>query len=250
MGPKFLVVTGDGVNCERETSFALEQAGGECKIIHINDLLETPKLLHSYQGLIFPGGFSFGDELGSGQILALKMRYGLGDELSHFLERPKAVLGICNGFQVLVKLGILPFKSTSGAALALDRNRGQRFIDRWVDLEVNTHNKSPWLNGLPGFIPMPVRHGEGKLTLPKNDKQNLAEQILEQNLWAFRYLEDINGSFERIAGLTDPSGWVLGLMPHPEAASFAPQQGSDARSKKTLPAFNLFSSIIKSLKSV
>jgi phosphoribosylformylglycinamidine synthase subunit PurQ / glutaminase len=247
MSPHFLVLTGDGVNCERETAWVIRESGQQATIMHINDLLDQPKKLLDYQGLALPGGFSFGDELGSGQILALKMRYRLNEVLERFLESPRAVIGICNGFQVLVKLGVLPHKTLKAPTMALARNDHGQFLDRWLDLEVNKQNSSPWLTQLPDFIPMPIRHGEGRLSAKKEDEARLLGELMEKNQWAFRYLEDVNGSLGRLAGLTDESGWVLGLMPHPEAASFAPQTGSDFAVRE-LPAFKLFTSIKHALQ--
>lgn len=242
----FLVITGDGINCERETALAFEKAGARVRILHINQLLETPSELEHVQGLVFPGGFSFGDELGSGQILALKMRHRLADALTRFLEQPRAILGICNGFQVLVKLGVLPFKELKRGGVALARNDHGQFIDRWVELEVNHRSPCAWLSDLPERVAMPIRHGEGRIVLDPSKQTELARELEQKELWAFRYTEDVNGSHQRIAGLTDESGWVLGLMPHPEAASFGPQAPFRVL-QGTLPAFGLFTSIQKRL---
>lgn len=244
MKPLFLVITGDGINCERESAFVLEQAGAATKIIHINDWLESPELVLSSQGLIFPGGFSFGDELGSGQVMALKMRYHLSEVLEKYrAQGPRAILGICNGFQILTKLGLLPFGELQSQSVALTRNDHGRFIDRWVELEVNQKSHSPWCQNLPPTLKMPVRHGEGRLVV----NPELQAAINQKNLVTFRYCEDINGSFDRIAGLCDPSGWVMGLMPHPEASSFSPQFGPIKGEVQTMPCFGLFESIVKSL---
>jgi phosphoribosylformylglycinamidine synthase subunit PurQ / glutaminase len=249
MKPLFLVITGDGINCERETAFVLEQAGASSKIVHINDWLVSPELLLSSQGLVFPGGFSFGDELGSGQLMALKMRYRLSEVLEKYRSMgPKAILGICNGFQILTKLGLLPFGELKAQSVALTRNDHGRFIDRWVELEVNQESHSPWCQNLPQTLSMPVRHGEGRLVLASGQEQEQARMLNEKNLVTFRYSEDINGSFERIAGLCDPSGWVMGLMPHPEAASYSTQFGPRGSTIEKMPSFAIFQSIVTSLK--
>jgi phosphoribosylformylglycinamidine synthase subunit PurQ / glutaminase len=249
MKPLFLVITGDGINCERETAFVLEEAGATTKIVHINDWLESPELLLSSQGLVFPGGFSFGDELGSGQLMALKMRYRLSEVLEQYRQQgPKAILGICNGFQILTKLGLLPFGQIEAQSVALTKNDHGRFLDRWVELEVNQSSHSPWLQNLPKKLSMPVRHGEGRLVLAPGLENAQAKELADKNLVAFRYLEDINGSYERIAGLCDPTGWILGLMPHPEASSYSTQFGPGGREIKKMPCFGLFQSVVQSLK--
>ncbi len=249
---KFLILTGEGINCEGESDFVLRQAGAQTKILHVRDLLERPKYLEDFQGLVFPGGFSFGDELGSGQVLALELRHRLQDALQEFLQKPRAVLGICNGFQVLTKLGVLPFKKTDEQSIALARNDHGKFLDQWVELEVNTKSHCHWLQGIEETLSMPMRHGEGRLLLPQNASSEMKKQVQEE-LWCFRYKKDVNGSFDRIAGITDPSGWVLGIMPHPEAASFRVQSSKQerltpAQVMEPLPSFALFKSILKALK--
>ncbi len=216
MGPSFLVLSGDGINCERETASAFEMAGAKAKVIHINDLLKAPTLLREFQGLAIPGGFSFGDELGSGQILSLKIKYGLEQEFFHFLEEKKPVIGICNGFQVLTKLGLLPnFREERKVALA--RNIQGQFIDRWVSLKRVEKNVCVWTKGMEEFC-LPIRHGEGRLTLRPGREEVIYQSLKGAGQIALEYTEEVNGSYRSIAGLCDPTGLVLGLMPHPEAA--------------------------------
>ena len=216
--PLFLVMAGDGINCERETAAALELVGASVKIVHINDLLEVPQMLAAVQGLAIPGGFSFGDELGSGQILALKIRHGLGDAFFKMVEDKKPVIGICNGFQVLVKLGILPFPSEPARKLALASNESGRFIDKWVTLNVNLQSVCQWTKDLPfDSFELPIRHGEGRIVFRNGQEDDMYQTLVEQGLIPLTYTEDVNGSYGRIAALTDPSGMVLGMMPHPEA---------------------------------
>lgn len=211
--PLFLVLTGDGINCERETAAAFIAAGGQTDILHINDLAKTPQRLMDYDGLAIPGGFSFGDELGSGQIMALKMRHVLGDRLTDFVKAQKPIIGICNGFQILVKLGLLPFPDAP-RRVALAANAQGGFTDQWVDMVVQK-TASPWLQNLAGqTITMPMRHGEGRLVL--QNPQDL-QTLQDSGQAPLIYTEDVNGSAGRIAALTDPSGMTLGMMPHPEA---------------------------------
>jgi len=212
--PLFLVIAGDGINCEKETAAALRLAGGKAEILHMNDLAAAPEKMAQYDGLAVPGGFSFGDELGSGQIMALKMRHKLGDALHTFVTAQKPVIGICNGFQILVKLGLLPFPDQTERCLALAPNSHGSFTDKWAGMTVQkTH--SPWLKNLEGrTIALPMRHGEGRIVL--KDPGLLA--TLQKNGQApLVYTEDVNGSAGRIAALTDPGGMILGMMPHPEA---------------------------------
>lgn len=229
--PLFLIIAGDGINCERETARAVELAGGSAKIVHINDLLAAPETLKAVDGLAIPGGFSFGDELGSGQIMALKIRHKLGDAFFNMVRQKKPIIGICNGFQVLVKLGLLPYPESSERIVALAANEQGSFINRWVEMNVE-ESVCLWTQGLPKKrIRLPIRHGEGRIVF-KNSAQY--EEIKSAGLIPLTYTEDVNGSHERIAALTDPSGIVLGLMPHPEAFMFqatAPSPVSDVLSQ-------------------
>ena len=214
--PRALILTGDGINCERETALAFTQAGAYSSIVHINDLLARPALLGDFQILALPGGFSFGDELGSGQILALKLKHGLSEELQRFSEKQYPILGICNGLQALVKLGLLPRIPNKSFALA--PNIQGHFQNRWVGLYPNRANPSPWLRNLPNKMQMPIRHGEGRLVSDATERQ-LSPYI------ALTYAEDVNGSLFNVACLTNKMGNVLGLMPHPEANIFNLSRG-------------------------
>ena len=214
---KVLVLTGDGINCERETARAFSLVGAEAKIIHCNDLLESPKTLHNFQAIAFPGGFSFGDDLGSGQVLALKLSLILGDELKRFVNDKKPVIGICNGFQALTKLGLLP-DPFAPRSMALAKNASGHFLNRWVDLEVEKNTICIWTKGLQGTIPLPIRHGEGRVVFTKGEEELIHRRISQAGQVVLRYGDDVNGSYGRIAGVCDSSGLVFGLMPHPEAA--------------------------------
>jgi phosphoribosylformylglycinamidine synthase subunit PurQ / glutaminase len=217
MKPKILILTGDGINCERETARAFSLAGADPVILHNNDLLMDPKSLHRYEALAFPGGFSFGDDLGSGQVLALKLSLQLGDELRSFIEAKKPVIGICNGFQALTKLGLLP-EPFGVRIMALARNSQGHFIDKWVELEPEKNSVCIWTRNLTGPFPLPVRHGEGRVVFTRGEEEIVHRRLSQQGQVALRYGEEVNGSFARIAGVSDPTGLVFGLMPHPEAA--------------------------------
>lgn len=211
MKPTAIVLTGDGINCGDETSFALQLAGFESLLTHTSDLLGNPKLLKDAKLLALPGGFSFGDEIASGKVLAIKLEAALKESLKEFVSQGKLVIGICNGFQCLVQLGLLPEAEKDGTRLAsLSRNSGKKFINRWVQLSVDSKVSCPWLEGLTEFD-LPIRHGEGRLSPAKDSEDWVKKQA------PLRYSIEINGSFDRISGLTNARGNVFGLMPHPEA---------------------------------
>ncbi|WP_462324814.1 phosphoribosylformylglycinamidine synthase subunit PurQ [Desulfoplanes sp.] len=232
---KTLVITGYGTNCEKESAFAAQQAGSDqTDIAYFSDLAAEKFSLIDYNFIIFPGGFLDGDELGAAQAAALRWRYtktssgmSLENELKKFLASQGIILGICNGFQLLVKLGLLP---ASGGRyferqVSLSHNDSARFEDRWVHLKCNPLSPCVFTNGLDTLY-LPVRHGEGKL-ITKNDQ--VLKELEQANLIALQYIDpgskeptqaypaNPNGSPLGIAGLTDPSGRILGLMPHPEA---------------------------------
>lgn len=211
MKPTAIVLTGDGINCGDETSFALQIAGFDPLLTHTSDLLSNPKLLKDAKLLALPGGFSFGDEIASGKVLAIKLEAALKDSLKEFVNEGKLVIGICNGFQCLVQMGLLPESEKDGVRLAsLARNNGKKFINRWVQLSVDSKVSCPWLEGLTEFD-LPIRHGEGRLSPAKDSEEAVKKQA------PLRYSLEVNGSFDRISGLTNSKGNVFGLMPHPEA---------------------------------
>ena len=213
-----LVLCGDGINCERETALAFEVAGGTPHILHVNDLLAKPERLHDFQGMAFPGGFSFGDDLGAGLVLGLKLREKMGDHLRQFIAAQKPIIGICNGFQVLSKLGLLPDFS-GPRSMALAPNIQGQFIDRWVKMDVHSKSICKWTTGLTE-IELPVRHGEGRVVFTQGQEASIFARLEAQGQIVLQYQEDINGSYAKIAGICDPTGLVLGLMPHPEAYLF------------------------------
>lgn len=217
--PKTIVLSGYGLNCEEETAFAFKLAGGEADIIHINNLIVQPKKLKQYQVLAIPGGFSYGDDTGSGRAFANKMKSRLLAELNSFIKKDKLIIGICNGFQILTHLDLL--------AGALVHNTSARYLDRWVDLKVG--NKSPWLKGIKS-LSCPIAHSEGKFFV----SDELMAKLKKKQMIAIRYTKgeickhqnlpaNPNGSLEDIAGLTDKTGKILGLMPHPERSIFFTQ---------------------------
>src|SRR3989344_1616806 len=226
--PKVIILSGYGLNCEEETKFAFEWAGGEADIVHINDLIAKPKMLSQYQILAFPGGFAYGDDTGSGKAYANKFKNHLSKELKEFLSRDTLVIGICNGFQIITSLGILPG--------ALTYNKGGKYLDRWVDLKTPSYAKaskgkinSPWLKGIKK-ISLPIAHGEGRYVITPQEYKNLKENkqiaftYTKGEICHFQNLKaNPNGSDYDIAGVLAYNGRVFGLMPHPERAMFSHQ---------------------------
>lgn len=214
---KVMIISGEGINCETETAQAFQKAGAQTQIVHVQEWMRNPSLLDQYQILAFPGGFSYGDELHSGQIMALDLKYTVKDELKKFIDKRGLILGVCNGFQILMKLGIFE-NQTQERTMTLFHNDSFKFQDRWVKCSV-PDSRCVWTRGL-GEMSLPVRHGEGRIILKGDEatQKDHFRKLISMNQIALIYNEDINGSYSRIAGLTDITGQVLGLMPHPEAA--------------------------------
>ena len=228
MKPKAIHIVGYGINCEEETAFAFEKAGAESKFVHINDLIEKKNLLDEAQILVFPGGFSYGDDTGSGKALANKIRNRLSEEILKFVEKDKLVVGICNGFQVLVSLGLLPAtnKNYGKKEVGLLYNTNARFECRWIRLKMNS-KKCIFTQGIDE-IDIPIAHGEGNFYASKE----ILKKINQNDQVVFKYIKENgqlangefpynpNGSLEDIAGICDETGRILGMMPHPERAIF------------------------------
>ena len=246
-----LILTGFGINCEEEFAAAYRLAGAEATIVHLNQVLHGQVSIHDFDILNFPGGFSFGDDLGSGVVLANKLRYRqhgpdgrtLLDDIKQFIADGKFVFGICNGFQVLVKLGLLP--NLGGNVLpevTLTHNASGRYEDRWVTLRVNPAAHTPFLKGID-TLEVPVRHGEGRLVIPDEATQ-AAIEAAGLNCLSYTdfdggatdvYPFNPNGAALNCAGLTDPTGQVFGLMPHPEAFLSAYNHPDWARRRRARP---------------
>ncbi|WP_218136838.1 phosphoribosylformylglycinamidine synthase subunit PurQ [Hymenobacter terrestris] len=248
-----LILTGFGINCEEEFAAAYRLAGAEATVVHLNQVLHGHVSIHDYDILNFPGGFSFGDDLGSGVVLANKLRYRkndqgrtLLDDIREFVAGGKFVLGICNGFQVLVKLGLLPdLAGTATPEVTLTHNASGRYEDRWVRLQVNPKSTTPFLAGMD-TLEVPVRHGEGRLIIGSPEA---AAAIEARGLNCLSYLDEAgaptagyprnpNGSDLHCAGLTDTTGRVFGLMPHPEAFLSLYNHPDWARRKRADPGLS------------
>jgi phosphoribosylformylglycinamidine synthase I len=223
---KALVLTGYGLNCDYETDHALKLAGAESHRVHINDLIHGKKKIEDYHILVFGGGFSWGDDHGAGVLFAAKIKLNLQQPLERFIQSGRLVIGICNGFQALVNLGLLPGFNGNyrERRVALIANTSGNFIDAWVNLKVNPHSPCVFTRGI-SQIELPVRHGEGKLYASDEDMTAL----FRENLVVAQFADETgteadgqwpanpNGSLGDVASICDPTGRIFGLMPHPEA---------------------------------
>lgn len=209
------ILTGFGINADVELARAFELAGAHAELLPVTTLVDEPNRLKDLQILGFPGGFSFGDHLGSGRVLAQMVKQRLKDDLAEFTARGGLVLGVCNGFQTLVKMGILPnLNGDWTPETTLIGNDGGCFQDRWVGVSYNPRNTSPWVQGL-GEADLPIRHGEGRFQV---SDPAILKALHEKDLIAVTYRgPNPNGAVDAIAGITDPTGRIFGLMPHPEA---------------------------------
>jgi phosphoribosylformylglycinamidine synthase len=232
---KVCIVRVGGTNCDAETQRSFDDAGAKAEIIHLNHLVEKGDLL-KYDVLVFPGGFSYGDYVRAGAILAKGFLAKLGEDLETFVEEGKLVLGICNGFQVLVETGLLPGFNEAGdypqAALATNIPIGYRC--RWVHLKYENSSKCVFTNKIPKgkVLRIPVAHAEGRFIISREKEKECLERLLDNDQIVFRYCDEKgryaegkypdnpNGSFFDIAGICNPEGTVFGLMPHPERAHY------------------------------
>ena len=236
MVPRVAVLFGFGINCDHETKAVFEMVGAQAERIHVNRFVSGDADLSTYDILAVPGGFSFGAHLGSGRLLGNRMRFAMRESLMSFVNAGKPIIGICNGFQVLVKTGLLPGPETGRSPDFLQRgsltlNDSGRYEDRWVTLEFDPKSPCIWTKGMDR-IECPVRHGEGKYVMPSSED---LDRLSEHHQLTVRYVDPStpvgagitdeplpyplspNGSMRNIAGICDASGLVFGLMPHPEA---------------------------------
>ena len=231
------VLFGFGINCDRETAAVFDMVGGTSERLHVNNLVQGNRSLEEFDILAVPGGFSFGDHLGSGRLLGNRLRFALREQLQKFVRSGKPIIGICNGFQALVKTGLLPGPENASLEpdliqrASLTLNNTGRYEDRWVTLEFDSQSPCIWTKGIQR-IECPVRHGEGRFVMPTNSE---LDRLSTNHQLTVRYVDpstesgaglsdDLlpfplspNGSMRNIAGICDPTGLVFGLMPHPEA---------------------------------
>ena len=224
MNPKALVLTGFGINCDMETHHAFKLAGAEAERVHLTDLLNGTRKLSEYNILALPGGFSFGDDIASGKVLANMIKYNLGEQVAEFMDEGKLIIGICNGFQAMVKMGLLPGFGGDymNQEVTLTFNDSGKFEDRWVHLKKNKNSNCVFTKGIDNIY-LPVRHGEGKFVVKS---PSVLDKLKKNKHVVFQYVDSSgdpsgypwnpNGSVENIAGICDETGRVFGMMPHPE----------------------------------
>lgn len=259
--PNVLVLKADGTNRDLEMAYAFDIAGGKSEIVHINQLRSSEKKLQDFQILALPGGFAYGDDIVSGKILAIELTSFLGEQLKKFIERKDTVIiGICNGFQVLVRTGLLPFGFAQGKPfemrVILTNNDSGHFECRWIKVKVEKNSACKFLSGMDKeIIWLPIAHGEGKFF---TDDKTLQE-IEEKNLVAFRYVDDKgnptqnypdnpNRSLNAIVGVSDTTGRILGMMPHPECFIREQQHPNWRRGNLKVQGLPLFESMVKFVK--
>jgi phosphoribosylformylglycinamidine synthase subunit PurQ / glutaminase len=231
--PKALVIRAAGTNCDAELLRAFTLAGAEARLVHLDRVIQDPALLDEFDLIGFPGGFSYGDDIASGRIFAMRVRERLYPALRAAIERGCPIIGVCNGFQVLVQVGLLPGPGIGetwpqdrppAQSVSLAENAGARFVDRWVPVSVEARSVCVWTRGLASpasgasayaadVMQLPVAHGEGRFVAAT--PQLLAE-LGNTGRIALRYTDNYNGSQGAVAGICDSSGLVFGLMPHPE----------------------------------
>ena len=246
MTAKALILAGYGLNCEEETLHGFKHIGANGEIIHINDLIDSPEKLNHFQILAIPGGFSYGDDTGSGNAFAQKIKLSLWDHLIKFTERDTLTIGICNGCQILANLGMIP--KLGERKVAVTYNQNARYQCRWIDVQANAASTSSWLKNID-TMHIPVAHGEGRFMMDEDTLKHLQDN----NQIAFQYTKDgapangefphnPNGSIDDIAAITDETGKVLAIMPHPERGMFTWQRDDymelkdrARRSGETLP---------------
>ena len=250
--PQILILHATGTNRDRETAWAVEQAGGHPTILHVNKLRQRPAQMRDFHMLILPGGFSYGDALGAGRLLSSDLQWLFQDELARFIEGGRPVLGICNGFQALVRSGWLPGPPEDGIQATLTRNTSNRFECRWVWLEPNPESPCVFTRGLTERIYCPVAHGEGRFVPAARDtgEKSTLERLRAQGQIALTYgaadggpvsyPANPNGSVADIAGVCNERGNVLGLMPHPEDHVIPQQHPRWLRGEKSGSGLPLF----------
>jgi phosphoribosylformylglycinamidine synthase subunit PurQ / glutaminase len=262
---KVCVLRVGGTNCDAETARAFQELGVQAETVHVNELIKR-KNLADYSVLVFPGGFSYGDYVRSGVIFARHLSAQLGKEIKAFVDEGRPILGICNGFQILVEFGLLPgFEGISEYPEAtLTTNEPAGFKCKWTYLKQENRGKCAFTNAIPQgkVIRIPIAHGEGRLLFPKEKEQQMLKSLLDEDMLVFRYCAkegkvadgeypaNPNGSFYDIAGICNREGNIFGLMPHPERAMYWWQQPDWTRESQMLQYGDgklIFQSIIDKL---
>jgi phosphoribosylformylglycinamidine synthase I len=216
---KAMILRASGTNCDMETAFSFEQAGAQVDLIHVNELIRRQRLLSNYQIMVIPGGFTYGDDISAGRILANELKLKLRDKIQKFVDDGRLILGICNGFQVLVKAGMLPeSRGKNSQLLTLASNDSGRFECRWIYLRANKTSPCVFTRGID-LMYLPVAHGEGKVVIERGALEELNVALYyadETGNIRVGYPHNPNGSVNNIAGICDATGRIFALMPHPE----------------------------------
>ncbi len=247
---KILMIRVGGTNCDAETKRSLVELGAKVDVLHMNEIVKRKDKLTNYDALIIPGGFSFGDYVRAGAVWAKLLEAKLGKEIRAFVSKGKAVLGICNGFQVLIEMGLLPDLGEARPEATLAPNIPPGYNCRWVYVRHESSGKCVFTRKIPKgkVLRMPIAHSEGRLTFSKEREQELLKKLCEDDQLVLRYCRpngepaegdypfNPNGSFHDIAGICDSSGLVFGLMPHPERAFYVWQQPNWTR-EKAIPQY-------------
>jgi len=252
--PKVCVLRSAGTNCDQETAAAFSLAGASAELLHINRLVSNKRTLDDFGILALPGGFSYGDDIASGKIFANELRFKLVDSLRKFIAAGKLIIGICNGFQILVKSGLLPGDANFSQTTSLIINDSGKFESRWVYLKPGDSN-CVWTKGLRKIIYLPVAHGEGKFVV---GDQQVLNRLKRNKQIVFRYSDlagnfsgypdNPNGSVENIAGVCDQAGRVFGLMPHPERHIYAAQHPRKEQLEKETDGLQIFKNGVNFIK--
>lgn len=249
-----LVLRGPGSNCDQETVFAFQQAGATASLCHINQLIRHERRLSDYQVFVIPGGFTYGDDIAAGRILGNELKVKLGEDIKVFVDNGGLILGICNGFQVMTKAGILPEMSKADAPpLTLTNNDSGRFECRWVHLLINKKSPCVFTQGLDNIY-LPIAHGEGKLVTDMRGLRELNAVLYYTDEAGDRmagYPHNPNGSMDNIAGVCDSTGRIFALMPHPERHIRFTQhpQWTRKKPKEHGDGFAIFQNAVKFAKS-
>ncbi|MBU2100123.1 phosphoribosylformylglycinamidine synthase I [Candidatus Micrarchaeota archaeon] len=217
MNPKIIVLRTAGTNCDYETVNVFKYLGAEVDLVHVNSLQRKEISLSDYHCLVLPGGFADGDYISSAKILANKLKYNLREEIENFISEKKLILGICNGFQALVKAGFLPaINNFFEQQVTLLWNQSGHFQDEWITMKKTGGKHCVWTKEIESVY-CPINHGEGRLEIP----ENTLKELYEKDLVVFKYEKNPNGSMDSIAGICDETGRIFGLMPHPEKNAFS-----------------------------
>lgn len=255
MIPKVCILKSDGTNCDVELAYAFDKFSAKCELVHVNQLRDKSKKIKDFQILALPGGFSYGDDIASGKVLAIELVSFLKEELQNFVDKKGIVVGICNGFQTLIRTGLLPFNHLGEMDATLAQNSSGHFECRWVKIKIE-ESKAVFLKPYVGqIIDIAINHGEGRFFAPETTIRKIEEQNLifcrytdEKGQQSQKYPVNPNGAIHAIAGVCDPTGRILGLMPHPEKIIEPTQHPNWRRNNISVKGGFIFEGIVNFVK--